>query len=126
MKLYKDLDPFLPLVRFDPDRISQVLYNLITNAIKFTESGHVKIGSSRDEGRVTVTVADSGEGIRGEDLYRIFEKFEQIASENGAKRLGTGLGLAICKQIIEQLGGRIWAESEYGKGSKFSFSLPVG
>ena len=122
--LKKVLDPFLPLVKFDPDRIAQVLYNLITNAIKFTDRGWIKIGTEKKGDSVIVLVRDTGPGMKREDLYRIFEKFEQLAPRDERKG-GTGLGLAISKQIVEQLGGKIWAELEYGKGSSFYFSLPV-
>ncbi len=125
LRLHKKLDPFLPLVRLDPDRITQVFYNLMTNAVKFTDEGFIGVESKTLKGRVTISVEDTGQGMRKEDLYRIFEKFEQIAPADRAKAPGTGLGLAICKQIIEQLGGRIWVESEFGKGSKFFFSLPI-
>ncbi len=125
LKLTAKLDPFLPLVRFDPDRISQVLYNLISNAIKFTEKGSITVETKKEDSAVVTTIQDTGIGIKKEDLYRIFEKFEQISSEESGKTEGAGLGLAICKQIVEQLGGRIWVESKYGKGSKFIFTLPV-
>lgn len=124
LNLYKGLDPFLPLARFDPDRITQVLYNLITNAVKFTEKGFIKVESYRDQDKVRVIIEDSGEGIEEKDIARIFEKFEQINKPGGPRNKGTGLGLAICKQIVEQLGGIIWVESRYGKGSKFIFTLP--
>ena len=118
------LDSSLPLVKFDPDRIAQVVHNLINNAIKFTDKGYIGVESKFDEKEVKVCLTDTGCGIKAEDLPRIFEKFEQVFPEGKARKRGTGLGLAICKQIIEQTGGRIFVESEYEKGSKFSFSLP--
>ncbi len=125
IKFNKKLDPFLPLIMFDPDRITQVLYNMITNAIKFTEKGSVTVGSKREGKYVKITVEDTGRGIEKKDMSRLFEKFEQINPEDGSKNKGTGLGLAITKQIIEQLGGEVWAESRYGKGSRFIFTLPI-
>lgn len=125
LNLNVKLDPFLPLVKFNRDRIAQVLYNLISNAIKFTEKGAIAVETNRTDGDVMVSIEDTGIGIKEKDLYRIFEKFERIDSEDVCRAEGTGLGLAICKQIIETLGGRIWAKSEYGKGSKFFFTLPI-
>jgi signal transduction histidine kinase len=123
--LRANLDPSLPLVGLDEDRIVQVLHNLFDNAIKFTERGWIAVGSRTVGNGLEVSVEDTGCGIRGEDLHRVFEKFEQLVPEGQKKKNGTGLGLAICKQIIEQLGGRIFVESEYGKGSKFFFTLPT-
>jgi signal transduction histidine kinase len=126
LRLQKNLDPALPLALFDADRVTQVLYNLITNALKFTEKGSITIGSRQDDGRILVWVEDTGLGIPKEDIHKIFERFEQIRQDGQLFDGGTGLGLAICKQIVEQLGGKIWVESEYGKGSKFSFTLSIG
>lgn len=125
ISLEKRLDPTLPLVDIDQDRINQVLCNLFSNAIKFTATGRVSVMSKTQPDSVMVTVSDTGIGIRDEDMCRIFEKFEQVHAEGEVKYEGTGLGLAICKQIIEQTGGKIWAESQYGKGSSFSFTLPI-
>jgi PAS domain S-box-containing protein len=125
LKLRKDLSPSLPLIRFDKDRITQVLYNLITNAIKFTDKGSISIRSRRRGDRVEVSVEDTGRGIKAKDMPRLFQKFEQINPESGPRNKGTGLGLVIIKQIIEQLGGEIHVESQYGKSSRFTFSLPV-
>ena len=88
--------------------------------IRFRSGFPEKIG-----GWVKVMVEDTGPGVEDRDLQKIFEKFEQASSPDMQKFEGTGLGLAICKQIVEQLGGHIWAESEAGKGSKFAFLLPV-
>lgn len=125
LKLYERLDPFLPLVDIDQDRVNQVLYNLMTNAMKFTQNGSITVESKKDGNRVMVTVEDTGGGIQTEEMHKLFERFEQIRAAGAPKAEGTGLGLAICKQIIEQLGGEIWAESEYGKGSRFIFTLPL-
>ncbi len=121
--LKAELDSQMPEIKVDPDRINQVLNNLITNAIKFTNSGGITVSASKDErqGAVTVCVEDTGEGIKQEDLPRLFQKFQQLTRHKG----GTGLGLAICKEIVESHGGRIWVESELGKGSRFKFTLPL-
>jgi signal transduction histidine kinase len=109
----------------DERRIRQVIFNLLSNAVKFTESGGlVDVGAVQRNGEVEVSVADTGSGIAAEDLNRIFEEFQQ--TEAGAKqRDGTGLGLALSKRFVEMHGGRIWCESELGKGSTFRFTLPV-
>lgn len=125
LKLYEDLSPSLPLTKFDTDRITQVLYNLITNAIKFTEKGSISVRSRKRDGKVEVSIEDTGRGIDAKDMPRMFQKFEQVNPEDGSKSKGTGLGLAITKQIIEQLGGEIRIESELGKGSRFIFTLPI-
>lgn len=126
LKLYKKTDPFLPLVTFDADCMVQICCNLITNAIKFTEKGSISVESRRCGGNVEVSVEDTGRGIEEKDMPRMFQKFEQINSEDGSKNNGTGLGLAITKQMVEQLGGEIRVESQYGKGSRFIFTLPIG
>lgn len=120
-------DTALPQVPFDSDRITQVLTNLLNNAIKFTGKGGVTVRTSRDSERniVRVEVEDTGEGIKPEDIARLFEKFQQLEGQFNKKTEGTGLGLAICKTIIDRHGGKIWVESELGKGSKFIFILPM-
>jgi len=112
-------------VSFDRDRITQVLNNLINNAVKFTTSGGVTVKSvvDRSSKKVVVSVLDTGIGIQKENIPELFKKFKRFAdiSENGGK--GTGVGLAICKAIIDQHGGKIWVESKFGSGSSFHFSL---
>ncbi len=125
LKLVMDLDPSLPLVNFDADRITQVLHNLINNAINYTNEGHIEVESKVEDRAVKVSIRDTGCGIKREDLHRVFERFEQVGAEAMPRKGSTGLGLAICKQIVEQLGGRIFVESEYEKGSEFFFILPV-
>ena len=110
----------------DRDRIIQVLTNLVGNALKFTHHGGVVAGVEDAGGFITTRVADTGEGIRPEDMGRLFRKFEQIPRDGKRAPGGTGLGLAISKQIVEQHGGTMRAESEPGKGSTFSFTLPSG
>ena len=128
-----DFDMFLP-TRFvgDPGRLRQVLTNLIGNAVKFTEKGHVLtrvVGVDLDAGRQTlhVTVEDTGIGIAPEYLDHIFGEFNQVEDERNRKFEGTGLGLAITRRLIEHMGGAVWVDSDFGQGSSFGFrvTLPV-
>lgn len=111
-------------VKVDPERIREVLTNLIDNALKFTTEGGVTVTITGDEKSVTVSVADTGPGINPEDIKHLFQKFYRIDSSATRTVGGTGLGLYLCRQIIELYGGRIWAESQPGKGSVFFFTLP--
>ena len=119
------LDADLPQAEFDRDKITQVLTNLVNNALKFTETGSIRIITKRDKDEICVAVRDTGPGIKKEDLPKLFHSFEQLARESQRKTGGTGLGLAISKGIIEKHHGRIWAESEPGKGATFYFTLPL-
>ena len=118
-------DPGIDTVIGDERRVSQVVLNLLSNAVKFTpDGGTVDVAASRFDGEVRVSVSDSGPGIAPEDQVRIFEEFQQAAAGK-EQREGTGLGLALSKRLVELHGGRIWVESEPGKGSRFVFTLPV-
>ncbi len=137
-----DVDPDLPEIMGDHDRLVQVMINLISNAVKFTERGSVTCRARRNPttplggaqaaaggagGRdILVSVIDTGVGIARDDLPKVFEQFVQVGDTLTDKPQGTGLGLAISKQIVEHHGGRIWVESVVGEGSTFSFTLPVG
>lgn len=129
LELLVRLDPQLPHgLRGDEIRIRQVLINLLTNAVKFTSAGHValSIRCERQGERVLLhgAVSDTGSGIRRADIDRLFESFSQVDTRQNRTIEGTGLGLAICRRLLEQMGGSIHVESEYGKGSTFSFVLP--
>ncbi len=116
----------LPDLRLDAHRIAQVVTNLLSNAVKFSPpGGRITIRAEVLEGAVRVSVRDEGEGIQPQHLSKLFRKFSQIDSTSTRKAGGAGLGLVICKGIVEQHGGRIWVESEWGKGSTFLFTLPL-
>jgi PAS domain S-box-containing protein len=116
----------LPPLRFDRAKIEQVLSNLVGNAVKFSTPGTaVTVQALRVDGSVVVSVRDQGQGIPAEELDQLFKPFGRTSVHGTAGEKSTGLGLAICRRIVEGHGGRIWAESELGKGSVFSFSLPV-
>jgi signal transduction histidine kinase len=125
LELVRDIEEGLPEVVGDRDALIRVLENLISNAVKFTPKGSVTCRARQDDGRVVVSVADTGVGIAEADYERIFEKFAQAGNPHTERSRGTGLGLPISKEIVEHHGGRIWVESELGKGSTFSFALPV-
>ncbi|MFZ2614406.1 MAG: ATP-binding protein, partial [Anaerolineae bacterium] len=109
----------------DRRRVEQILLNLLSNAIKFTEQGGVRL-ECRVQGKwLDTSVSDSGMGIRPEDLGRLFEPFHQLETGLNRRHEGTGLGLAICKNLVRLLGGEIHVESEWGKGSVFTFMLPL-
>ena len=115
----------LPYGLGDEQRLTQVLLNLVGNAIKFTDAGEVRIAAGTANGHFTVSVSDTGPGIPPEERERIFEKFRQVDSSNTRAKEGTGLGLAIAREIVEMHGGRIWVESTMGQGSTFCMELPV-
>jgi signal transduction histidine kinase/PAS domain-containing protein len=121
-----DVPGDLPVVTVDPGRIKQVLYNLISNAIKFTASGGTVRVSARVAGEhLQISVADTGVGIAPEHLPRLFREFEQLPQRAGVRPEGTGLGLALTKRLVELHGGTVHVESEPGKGSTFSVFLPL-
>ncbi|MCX8008925.1 MAG: ATP-binding protein [Patescibacteria group bacterium] len=115
----------LPLVMADDDKLREVVINLVGNAIKFTSSGGVVIRSCTDGDFVVTSVQDTGTGIHKEHFDLLFKKYSQLKTDYTKTIGGTGLGLYICKRIVEDLGGKIWLDSEVGKGSTFYFSLPI-
>ncbi|MDR0842474.1 MAG: diguanylate cyclase [Acidobacteriota bacterium] len=125
LALVNELDGELPAVDADENRIQQILYNLIGNAIKFTEKGTVSVSAKVVGGMVAVTVADTGIGIPEGKFARIFESFEQVDGSTAREYGGTGLGLSITKKLIELHGGTIGVESKMGEGSRFTFTIPV-
>ena len=109
----------------DERKFKQILINLLTNAVKFSyPGGWVMVMAQRDTNGVMVTVKDSGMGVAPEDHATIFQEFRQLKSSGSAKLEGTGLGLSLAKRLVELHGGRIWVESELGKGASFMFTLP--
>ena len=141
LQLINAIPPDLPAAQADENRLQQILYNLVGNAIKFTDSGSVEISASvvssqssmatnngqrtTDNGQLAITVTDTGIGIREDKLDRIFESFEQADGSTAREYGGTGLGLAITKKLVELHGGEIRVKSTLGVGSRFTFSLPV-
>lgn len=124
--LSAEIPESLPLAAGDRDRVGQMLINLISNAIKYSPAGGAVTVSARKHGeQVVVSVADEGIGIAREDAEHLFDQFYRVDSSLTREIGGTGLGLSICKTIIELLGGQIWVKSTLGKGSVFSFSLPI-
>ena len=120
------LAPQAPVLQCDPDRIAQVIANLLNNAIKYSpEGGDIDVSSVARDGVVDVSVRDHGVGIAPEFAQRLFSRYERYEKTSG-KIIGTGLGLAITRQIIEMHGGKVWVDSEPGMGSDFHFTLPVG
>jgi signal transduction histidine kinase len=110
----------------DERKIKQILLNLLSNAVKFTpEGGRIGINARQVDGSVEISVSDTGIGIAPEDEPKIFEEFRQVGSDYAHKVEGTGLGLTLAKKFVELHGGRIWVESEVGKGSTFTFMLPI-
>jgi len=121
----KDIDQELPEFVGDKDKLIQVMINLISNSIKFTDTGSVTCKANNLGDKIKISVIDTGMGIAESDQSKVFEKFKQVGDTLTDKPKGTGLGLPICQQIIEHHGGKIWVESELGKGSIFSFTLPL-
>jgi signal transduction histidine kinase len=121
------VEPGLPFPIGDRDRLIQVVINLISNAVKFTPAGSITCGARLDGpgSAVVVSVSDTGVGIAPEDHATVFEQFGQAGDTLTDKPRGTGLGLAICREIVEHHGGRLWLESEVGRGSTFAFTLPI-
>lgn len=130
IKMIYDIDKEIPVaLNGDEKRIRQVLINLVNNAIKFTEEGYVRVSikqESLEDGisLLTFAVQDTGQGIKKEDMGKLFGSYQQVDTKKNHKKEGTGLGLAICKQLIRLMGGSIQVESVYGEGSKFFFTIP--
>jgi len=125
-QLAVNIEEGLPQVRADKSRLRQMVLNLLSNAINATPpGGEIAIDVSREGDWCQVSVVDNGIGIKKDDQENIFEAFTQVETLPDRRKEGTGLGLTLTKQFVEAIGGRIWLESEYGKGSKFTFTLPL-
>jgi signal transduction histidine kinase len=124
--LERHVDERVGEIRADQRKVKQVLLNLLSNAVKFTPGGgRIDVRAALANGTAEISVTDTGIGIAPEDHQAVFEEFRQVgAAEKKAE--GTGLGLALCRKFVELHGGRIWVTSEVGKGSTFTFTIPVG
>lgn len=116
----------LPTIQTDPDRLRQVIANLVSNSIKYTLEGEVKVSSFVEKDKIKIAVSDTGIGIPPDHLSKMFTKFHRVQDEKTKEVRGTGLGLWIIKQIVELLGGQIFLESIYGTGTTITFTLPLG
>ena len=127
VRLQRDYDPSLPELSGDADRLTQVVLNLLSNALKYAprENGQVVLRLDCDGGSVRIEVQDNGPGIPPDQQAMVFEKFRQVAGDQHYRPGGTGLGLPISRQIVEHFGGRLWLESVPGEGATFSFELPL-
>ncbi|MBW1792239.1 MAG: hypothetical protein JRJ14_08295, partial [Deltaproteobacteria bacterium] len=120
------IEPDVGIVEVDTGKLKQILYNLVGNAIKFSnENGAITIKSRMDQGSLEIEVEDSGIGIKEEDMDKLFKPFSQINSFSQKQYVGTGLGLSLVKKLVEVHGGKTWVRSEYGKFSIFGFSIPL-
>ena len=125
LEIKTEVPPDLPVGRGDGRRLTQVLLNLVGNAIKFTEVGSIEIRANAVNGHFNIAVQDTGPGIPVEDQARIFEEFQQVDNSSTRQKGGTGLGLSISRRLIEVHGGRIDLQSTLGVGSTFNIVLPV-
>ena len=124
--LASEVDPALARITADERKFKQILLNLLSNAVKFTpEGGRVTVAATPVDDMIEISVTDTGIGIAPEDQEAVFEEFRQVGTDYTKKSEGTGLGLALTKKFVELHGGRIWLTSELGKGSTFTFTLPV-
>jgi signal transduction histidine kinase len=115
----------LPEIIADPRSVKQILLNLLSNAVKFTpEGGRISISANKIDNGAEISVSDTGIGIPPAEQPTIFEEFRQVGGDYAHKKEGTGLGLTLAKKFVELHGGKIWLESEVGKGSTFTFTLP--
>lgn len=121
-----EIDEGLASLNADKQKVRQIMLNLLSNAVKFTqEGGKIKVCATGVDGALQISVTDTGIGIRPEDIKRIFTRFQQLDSKTAREYQGTGLGLALTRKFVEMHGGKIWVESELGKGSTFTFTIPL-
>jgi signal transduction histidine kinase/HAMP domain-containing protein len=125
VRIVRDIAVGLPPLKTDRDKLKQILFNLLSNAAKFTEQGEIRVSAVRENGTLRLAVSDTGIGMKPEALEHIFEEFQQAEKTTSSRYGGTGLGLAIVKKFVNLMGGDIVAESEQGKGSKFTVTLPM-
>jgi signal transduction histidine kinase/putative methionine-R-sulfoxide reductase with GAF domain len=125
LELVAEVSPAVGQNTSDRRRVEQILINLVNNAIKFTDQGEVRVECQISGDWVVTRVVDTGIGIKHDDMDKLFEAFRQIDTGVARRHEGTGLGLSICRRLTEMLGGEIWAESEWGMGSTFAFTLPI-
>jgi PAS domain S-box-containing protein len=125
LELLTDLTKKIPKIAFDKDRVLQVLMNIVSNAMKFTKKGSIKIFTKVEGNTVKVSISDTGMGIKPEDMPKVFSRFWRGNYAPGTRTPGTGLGLAISKEIIEKQMGKIWVESKWGEGTTVHFVLPI-
>jgi signal transduction histidine kinase len=125
VRIIRDVTPNLPPLKTDRDKLKQILFNLLSNAAKFTEQGEIRVSAVRENGNLKLAVSDTGIGMNPAALEHIFEEFQQAEKTTASKYGGTGLGLAIVKKFVNLMGGDIVVESEQGKGSKFTITLPM-
>jgi signal transduction histidine kinase len=126
IKIHQNVDDRVGEFSGDERKIKQILLNLLSNAVKFTpEGGRIDVDAALADGAVEISVSDTGIGIAPEDQERIFEEFRQVGKDYAQKREGTGLGLTLTKKFVEMHGGKIWVKSELGRGSRFTFTLPI-
>jgi signal transduction histidine kinase/HAMP domain-containing protein len=125
VRIVRDIAAGLPPLKTDRDKLKQILFNLLSNAAKFTEQGEIRVSAVRENGTLKLAVSDTGIGMKPEALEHIFEEFQQAEKTTSSRYGGTGLGLAIVKKFVNLMGGDIVAESEQGKGSKFTITLPM-
>ena len=125
VRLVTEIAPDIPPLKTDRDKLKQAVLNLLSNAAKFTEKGEIKVAAWQENGNVKLTVSDTGIGMKKEALDYIFEEFRQADMSSTRRYGGTGLGLAIVRRFINLMGGDIGVESEVGKGSKFTITIPI-
>jgi signal transduction histidine kinase len=125
VRLVTEIAPDIPPLKTDRDKLKQAVLNLLSNAAKFTERGEIKVAAWQENGNVKLTVSDTGIGMKKEALDYIFEEFRQADMSSTRRYGGTGLGLAIVRRFINLMGGEIAVESEIGKGSKFTITIPM-
>ena len=125
--LRKEIDPEIEFIDADRKKFDQILFSLLSNAVKFSkpEGGEVTVMAKKVNDMAQISVYDTGIGIKEEDMGKLFRTFQQLDMGTSRKYGGTGLGLAITKQLVELHGGTVWAESKYGEGTTFTFTLPL-